>query len=121
MNVELLYFDDCPGHTELRERLPRLLEQAGVKTTIQERRIDSEDEAIAERFLGSPTLRVDGRDVDPPAHPGASSPAECRSERFGDLRIAWREDYGLRCRLYPNAEGFQRRRDGVRPQSRVTR
>jgi hypothetical protein len=89
MEIELLYFDDCPGHAELRERLPRLLEQAGVKTTIQERRIDSEDEAIAQRFLGSPTLRIDGHDVDPPAH--------------------LREDYGLRCRLYPSAQGLQRR------------
>ena len=67
MKIELLYFDACPGHAELRERLPRLLEQAGVETTIHERRIDSDDAAIAERFLGSPTLRVDGRDVDPSA------------------------------------------------------
>jgi hypothetical protein len=41
MKIELLYFEGCPGYGELRERLPRLLEQAGVETTIQERRIDS--------------------------------------------------------------------------------
>jgi hypothetical protein len=89
MKIELLYFDDCPGHAELRERLPGLLGQAGVETTIQEQRINSEDAAIAERFLGSPTLRVDGRDVDPSAQQ--------------------REDYGLRCCPYPSAEGLQRR------------
>ena len=80
MNIELLYVDDCPGHTELREQLPRLLEAAGVEAEIEERRIDSDRAAREERFLGSPTVRIDGHDVEP----GAES----------------REDYGLCCRLY---------------------
>ena len=63
MRIELLYFDGCPDHAELRARVPRLLEQAGVDATIEEHRIDSEDSARRERFLGSPTLRVDGRDM----------------------------------------------------------
>ncbi|HEX9482513.1 MAG TPA: hypothetical protein VF927_10465 [Solirubrobacteraceae bacterium] len=80
MKIELLYVDDCPGHIELREQLPRLLEAAGVEAKIEERRIDSDCAAHEERFLGSPTVRIDGRDVEP----GAES----------------REDYGLCCRLY---------------------
>ncbi|MHB1536998.1 MAG: DF family (seleno)protein [Solirubrobacteraceae bacterium] len=80
MNVELLYFDGCPGYEELRERLPRLLEQAGVAATIEERPVASEQTAIRERFLGSPTVRIDGRDV--------------------DCTATDRNDYGLRCRLY---------------------
>lgn len=88
MRIELLYFDGCPSHTELRARLPRLLEQAAVDARIEERRIDSEDSARRERFLGSPTLRVDGHDVDPTADS--------------------RDDYGLRCRLYPSEQGLQR-------------
>jgi len=88
MRIELLYFDGCPGHAELRDRLPRLLEQAGVDAKIEEHRIDSEDSARRERFLGSPTLRVDGHDIDPTAED--------------------RHDYGLRCRLYPSDTGLQR-------------
>jgi hypothetical protein len=86
MKIELLYVDDCPGHAELRQQLLRLLEAAGAEAQIEERRIDSEHAARAERFLGSPTVRIDGCDVEP----GADS----------------REDYGLCCRLY--ASGLTR-------------
>lgn len=80
MRIELLYFDGCPGYQELRERLPRLLAQAGADAAIEEQPVDSEQMAIRECFLGSPTVRIDGRDVD----------------RTADGR----NDYGLRCRLY---------------------
>ncbi len=88
MKVELLYFDGCPGRAELRARLPRLLEQAELDAVIEERRIDSEGAAHRERFLGSPTLRIDGLDIDA----GAAN----------------RHGYGLGCRLYPAEERLQR-------------
>lgn len=88
MRIEVLYFDGCPGYTEVRERLPLLLEQTGVDADIEERRVDSEQAARRERFLGSPTVRVDGRDVDRTA-----------TDRAG---------YGLRCRLYPAEDGMRR-------------
>jgi hypothetical protein len=88
MKIELFFFDGCPGHAELRDRLPHLLEQASVKARIEEHRVDSEQGARRERFLGSPTLRVNGHDVDPSA--------------------ATRRDYGIRCRLYPAENGLAR-------------
>src|SRR5438045_1179157 len=50
------------------------------------RRVDSEQQAREMRFLGSPTVRVADRDVEP----GAGQ----------------RSDYGLKCRLYTTAEGI---------------
>lgn len=88
MRIELLYFDGCPGYAELRERLPRLLEEVDVDAEIEERRIDSEHAARREHFLGSPTTRVDGNDVEP----GAGA----------------RHDYGLKCRLYVAEDGLRR-------------
>ncbi len=82
MRVELLYFDGCPGHAAL---LPRLRELVGETAAIELRRVESPEEAHAERFLGSPTLRIDGEDVEP----GAGE----------------RSDYGVKCRLYRSAEG----------------
>jgi len=87
MKVELLYFDGCPGHAELRERLPGLLAEGGVDAELEERRVDSEQAADRESFLGSPTVRVDGRDVDRGAHD---------------------RSYGLRCRLYAGEDGLRR-------------
>lgn len=87
MTIELLYFDGCPSHEAFLPRLRELLAQAGVDAPVLHRRVESDDAAHQERFLGSPTLRVDGVDVDPGA--------------------AQREDYGLKCRLYSTRDGLR--------------
>lgn len=87
IKVELLYFDGCPSHEAFLPRLRELLAQAGADAAIHERRVESDAAAQRERFLGSPTLRVEGMDVDPAA---------------GE-----RTDYGLKCRLYPTGDGLR--------------
>jgi len=79
VKVELLYFDGCPGYQALLPRLRELVGDAGGELEL--RSVETLDSAVAERFLGSPTVRVDGRDIDPTA--------------------ATRDDFGLKCRLYP--------------------
>lgn len=86
MTVELLYFDGCPNYDSLLPRLRTLLDHAGVESEVELRRVESDEEAQRLGFLGSPTVRVDGRDVDP----GAGE----------------RRDYGLKCRLYRTADGL---------------
>src|SRR3954471_22789561 len=88
MEIELLYFDGCPSHEAFLPRLRELLARAGVDAPVAERRVESDTDAQRERFLGSPTLRVDGVDVDPDA---------------GE-----RTDCGLKCRLYRTEEGLSR-------------
>jgi hypothetical protein len=78
MRVELLYFDGCPSHERLLPTVRRLADEAGAELVL--RRVETPEAARAERFLGSPTVRVDGADVDPGA--------------------AWRTDYGIKCRIY---------------------
>lgn len=80
MKVELLYFDGCPNHERLLPHLHALLREEGVSDTVTPRRIETAEAAQESRFLGSPTVRIDGHDVDP----GAGQ----------------RDDYGLKCRLY---------------------
>jgi hypothetical protein len=84
--VELLYFDACPNHEPLSARVRELLAERGLPDAIEPVWIDSHEEALARRFLGSPTLRVDGVDVEP----GAGE----------------RADYGLNCRLYRGPAGL---------------
>jgi len=80
LRIEVLYFDGCPSHEQLLPRLRHLLEGVGFDTAIELRRVETVDAAKAERFLGSPIVRVDGRDREP----GAEA----------------RTDFGLKCRLY---------------------
>ena len=87
MKVELLYVDGCSSHKAFLPRLQALLAQAGVEEPVEQRRVESDLAARSERFLGSPTVRVDGVDIDP----GAED----------------RADYGLSCRLYPTDGGLR--------------
>jgi hypothetical protein len=87
MKVELLYFDGCPSYARLLPRLRALIAQAGVEAHVDLRRVESPEAAETERFLGSPTVRVDGRDVEP----GAGQ----------------RTDFGMKCRLYRTPTGLQ--------------
>lgn len=80
--IEILYFDGCPGHQRMLPQVRRLAAEVGAD--IELRRVDTPEAAEAERFLGSPTVRVDGRDVEPGA--------------------AERSDYGLKCRIYRSAQ-----------------
>ena len=87
MSVELLYFDGCPSYEKLLPRLEALLDDAGAGDALTLRRVESEDAAVAERFLGSPTVRVNGGDVEP--------------------GVAERDDFGLKCRLYRTEAGLE--------------
>lgn len=86
-SVELLYVDGCPHYEALLARLDELLRRAGVRATVGLRHIPDEPAAMHERFLGSPTVRVDGHDVEP----GADD----------------RSDFGLACRLYATDRGLR--------------
>lgn len=85
MTVEVLYLEGCPSHERLLPRIGELLDEVGSRDSLQLREVESLEEAEAERFLGSPTVRVDGVDVEPGA--------------------AQRTDFGLKCRIYHSEAG----------------
>ena len=64
MKVELLYWDGCPSHAEALALLEEVMAAKGVEATVELREITSKAEAVEERLPGSPTIRVDGRDID---------------------------------------------------------
>ena len=83
--VELLYWSGCPSHPRALADLRAAMGELGLDPeSVQLREVFSEEQAGAEAFVGSPTIRVDGRDIQPPPRD---------------------EPTGLTCRIY-------RRRDG---------
>jgi hypothetical protein len=67
MKVQLLWFAGCPSHDVALERLRLVLEQEGVEPEIEIIEVQTDDEAERYRFIGSPTIRIDGVDIVPPS------------------------------------------------------
>ena len=87
MKVEVLFFDGCPNHEALLPHLRELLQADGGSAEVHLVRVEDADTAEREHFLGSPTVRIDGEDVEP----GAGE----------------RTDFGLKCRLFRTPDGVQ--------------
>ncbi len=87
MRVEFLYFEQCPSHTEALARLRRALEAEELAVDVEVTRVESQQEAERLGFSGSPTIRIDGEDLQPE---GASGPPAltCRTYRTGDGRLS---------------------------------
>ena len=84
--VEILYFDGCPNYEAARAMVERVSGALGLEAELRLVNVPDEKTARRLRFLGSPTIRVAGRDVDPQARE--------------------REEYALSCRVYRTASGF---------------
>jgi hypothetical protein len=83
--VEILTFEGCPNAETARALVDRVARALRVEPEVVSIRVDDLDAAERLHFLGSPTIRVDGRDVEP----GADA----------------RTEYTLACRIYPTAAG----------------
>src|SRR5215208_1500475 len=86
--VELLWWEGCPSSGAAHELVRRVMTEAGLDPdALRSIEIDTDDAAKREGFPGSPTIRVDGRDIQPPDElepPGLS----CRVYHLRDGRIS---------------------------------
>lgn len=85
LTIEFLFWKDCPSHPKAWERLHEILGRMGLQADVRRIEVNTDDEAARLRFPGSPTIRINGRDIDPDG---------AREERFG-----------LSCRIYRDATG----------------
>ncbi len=65
MRVELLYTEDDPSYMSARQNLVEVLNEDAFETTIQMIMVSSLADAELLNFPGSPTIRIDGEDIDP--------------------------------------------------------
>jgi hypothetical protein len=83
--VEFLWWEGCPSHERALAELLDAMRAAGLDPeSVDVRHVGSEQEAARARFVGSPTIRIDGRDLQPPAAD---------------------EPFGLTCRVYRLRDG----------------
>jgi hypothetical protein len=84
--VEVLYFDGCPNHVPALAMIERVAAEQGIEPELRLVKVTDQAAAQRLRFLGSPTIRVDGRDLDPSTEE--------------------RTDYGLSCRVFRTKAGI---------------
>jgi hypothetical protein len=65
MRVELLYWDGDARYMTARQRLVEVLTEDAFETPIQMVAVNSQDDAELLGFIGSPTIRIDGTDIQP--------------------------------------------------------
>jgi hypothetical protein len=65
MRIELLYVPGCPNYPLALERLDKVLLSEALQADIERVPVNSDAEAMALQFPGSPTIRINGNDVEP--------------------------------------------------------
>jgi hypothetical protein len=85
MEIELLFFEGCPNSDVALERVYEATAAERIAASVQMVEILDADHAIAHHFLGSPSIRIDGEDV--------------------EMEARVRTDYGFMCRTYPGPDG----------------
>ena len=81
MKVEIFYIAHCPSQSAAVALVKSVLAAQGVEAEITEVLVTDEQTARELRFPGSPTIRINGRDVVEPPETG----------------------FALKCRLYPGS------------------
>lgn len=84
MRIEVLSFDGCPNVDGTEDSIARALAQQGCDAEIVRTKVDTPEQAAALRFLGSPSVRVNGEDVEPAANARTSFGLMCRTYADGD-------------------------------------
>ncbi len=87
MRVSFLYYEECPSHDLALERLREVMGEKSIPGgEVEVIKVESEEQARELRFIGSPTIRVDGQDIDPPSD--SHYALTCRAYRLEDGRIS---------------------------------
>jgi len=84
MVIELLYFEECPSWQTSFNNLDKALEALEIDERVRLIKVETPEEAATHRFVGSPSIRINGQDLFPVQH----------------------DDYGLGCRVYQTEEGM---------------
>ncbi len=83
--ITLLYFDGCPSWQPALENLKQAVKIEGISAKVGLIKIEDNEQAQREQFLGSPSIHVNGIDLWPEE----------------------RNRYSLSCRVYKTPDGIK--------------
>ena len=89
VEIQVLHFAGCPNHDRALQLLREVAQELGLAIEVEVSEVPDQAAAAALRFLGSPTIRIAGRDIDPDARERTHFALACR--RYGHSGVPPRE------------------------------
>lgn len=86
MKIQLFYFGGCPSYIEAANNVREALRLEGISEDVELVPVENDTDAQTTRLIGSPTVRIDGRDLEGPE--------------------ADERGYGLGCRIYQDEQSI---------------
>lgn len=78
MRIRVLFFDGCPNSQPTFDLVRRIAAVQEPDAVIERIEVGSEQEAARLRFLGSPTVRINGVDIEPASRQRINFAMVCR-------------------------------------------
>jgi hypothetical protein len=99
LRIEVLYFDGCPNYSPAVDRLRTVLAGEGLQVGVIEIEVRDDSAARELKFFGSPTIRVNGLDIEASSRQVSATGLACRCYPGGlpseeMIRAAVREAQG---------------------------
>ena len=86
--IEFLYWEDCPSHPQAWSILQEAMAELGVEIPVEQIEVVTDEDAERLAFPGSPTIRVNGVDMDPDGAAQMGTALTCRIYRLQDGRFS---------------------------------
>ncbi|MEM5812346.1 MAG: DUF2703 domain-containing protein [Candidatus Aenigmatarchaeota archaeon] len=99
MEVQILYLMDCPWCVKTKEIVRQTLKELGIKATVEEILIDTKQKATKYHFRGSPTVRINEKDVQDEVAKGKCVACEKLSSEQKAKKFVRKECF-MGCRVY---------------------
>ena len=78
MKIEVLYFEECPNYLPALDRLRAVLRDEGVNAEVSAVKVNDASTAQRLQFIGSPTIRINGLDIEADARALGGGGLACR-------------------------------------------
>ena len=89
LTIDFLYYDDCPHYPEALDVLKEVLSEEHIETDVNMIRVANVDEAQQLKFVGSPTIRINGEDVEPEIEQHTDYHGHCRMYLYRGQLFSW--------------------------------
>lgn len=96
MRIDILHCPGCPTPDTVQELVTSILREEGFDADIHIVEVRTREEARRLKFPGSPTIRVNGVDVDAPPKGDGNYDLRCRVYDNDGIRMSWPSEEVLR-------------------------